>query len=94
MLDLQYLFGRPFKVISKYSTNDRALSYDLMKLVSTFARTGKASWKSYFKMNVKKTHELTVPTEFELNPATGNEELIGMSYLACTMFEKYFYTKN
>lgn len=94
MLDLQYLFGRPFKVISKYSTSDRALSYDLMKLVSTFARTGKATWKSYFRMNVKKTHQLTVPTEFELNPSTGNEELIGMDYLSCTMFEKYFYTKN
>ena len=94
MLDLQYLFGRPFKLISKYSTTDRALSYDVMRLVSHFASTGQATWKSYFKMNVKQIHELTVPTEMELNPTTGNEELIGMNYLSCTMFERYFYTKN
>ena len=81
-------------MISKYSTSDRTLSYDLMKLVSHFANTGQATWKSYFKMTVKKKHELTVPTEFELNPTTGNEELIGMDYLSCRMFEKYFYTKN
>ena len=40
MLDLQYLFGRPFKFVSKYSTNDRALSFDLIKTVSNFAKTG------------------------------------------------------
>lgn len=94
MLDLQYIFGRPFKFISKYSNNDRALSYDLIRLFSQFSRTGKVNWKSYFKMNIKRTYEMTIPTEFELNPQTGNEELIGMHYLSCVMLNRYFYNQN
>lgn len=84
------MFGRPFKLIPQYSQNDRAMSFELIKVFSNFARTGKTSWKSYFKMNVKQD-ELIVPTEYEMNPETGNDELIGVRYLACEIIDKYLY---
>lgn len=90
MLDLQYLFGRPFKLINKYSQQDRTMSFDTIKTVSNFARTGKTNWKPYFKMTVKQD-EIIVPTEFEVDPNTGNDESVGFHYLSCEMFNKYFY---
>lgn len=91
-LDLQYLFGRPFKVASNYSTSDRTLSSDLIRLVSYFAHTGKVPWRPYFKMNVGSGQQMTIPTKFELNPTTGDQQHTGTQPLSCTFFEQFFYT--
>jgi hypothetical protein len=90
MLDLQYLFARPFKLISDYSQTDRQLSFDFIKTVSNFARLGKTNWRSYFKMSVKQD-QLVIPSEFEFDSQNGNEELTGINYLSCEMFNSYFY---
>ena len=93
-LDLQYLFGRPFRLASQYSTNDRTLSLDMIKRVQHFASTGQANWRPYFKMNVRRSNELIVPTKFELNPSNGNKEHTGTEQLSCAMLESYFYDRN
>ena len=92
-LDLQYLFGRPFKLAVDYSESDRTLSRDLIKFVSHFAYTGEANWRPYFKLKVRGAHEMIVSTHLELNPTTKNKEHTGEESLACGMLEKYFYNR-
>ena len=85
--ELQYVFGYPLIATNEeFHDQDTAISREMIKIWTDFAKTGETEWPSYFKAATS-----VVPMNYELNPLVENKVTNDYNYLKCKLWEPFLF---
>ena len=92
MLDLQYVFGRPFVYPTLYSNQDKGMSALFMAEVANFGESENASWPPY--RFVPGSHKVfVIPLQANLNPSRGSYIVTNDRYFECKLWNRIVFRR-
>lgn len=90
MIDLQYVFARPFTDSNLYSASDREMSALFISELMSMADFDTATWPSYGLMQTRRSTVVT-PIQAQLNPVTGSKLIYDYRSSECELWDQFVF---